>query len=462
MSIVEKELARIASQGSLAQWSSRACELALRAIGDTLAGGIAGGSEQQTRVVSTAFGLEEHVPALPLPSRDGSPPQAAYLSAVACHALDWNDYMLPMYGHCSTVLLPAAWSIAVAHERSGRELVEAFLVGYQIDYLASLLFGSAHFDHGWHATTTIGTIGAAATAARLLRLDAEAAGHALAIASGLAGGLKVNFGTDTEAAQVGAAARNGVEAALLARHGMVASPDWLCGRSGMLASFGGAVQPADAAAVWREIDLCVHGIETPAGVIQRLHTCCGGCHPALDAVIGLAREVQAAGRQVVDIEVHVDPAVPRLMGVEAPDSPAAATCSLTWAIAAAALDQAAGPAQFSRAALARRELHALRERVTVIADRQNTASSPFAARVVVRDGSTVRERSVTHALGDPSNPLSAEQLRAKQHQALDPVLGSQAAAAFIQALEGLLELTDLSTLARLAQRGRPDIHPSAR
>ena len=67
-----------------------------------------------------------------------------------------------------------------------------------------------HYQRGWHCTSTLGTIGAAAAAARLLGLDAAAAGHALAIAASEASGLKENFGTMVKPLHAGLAARNGV------------------------------------------------------------------------------------------------------------------------------------------------------------------------------------------------------------------------------------------------------------
>ena len=67
-----------------------------------------------------------------------------------------------------------------------------------------------HYQRGWHCTSTLGTIGAAAAASRLLGLDAAAAAHALAIAASAASGLKENFGTMVKPLHAGLAARNGV------------------------------------------------------------------------------------------------------------------------------------------------------------------------------------------------------------------------------------------------------------
>ena len=72
------------------------------------------------------------------------------------------------------------------------------------------LMNPRHYQRGWHCTSTLGTIGAAAAVSRLLGLDAAATGHALAIAASAASGLKENFGTMVKPLHAGLAARNGV------------------------------------------------------------------------------------------------------------------------------------------------------------------------------------------------------------------------------------------------------------
>jgi 2-methylcitrate dehydratase PrpD len=89
---------------------------------------------------------------------------------------------------------------------------------------------------GWHCTSSIGTLGAAAAAARILKLSPAAAAHALGIAASLACGLKENIGTMVKPLHAGAAARNGVMAARLAQQGFTASETALDGPQGYLAA----------------------------------------------------------------------------------------------------------------------------------------------------------------------------------------------------------------------------------
>src|SRR5438132_1680423 len=116
-----------------------------------------------------------------------------------------------------------------------------------------------HYERGWHCTSTLGTIGAAAAASRLMGLDAAAAGHAVAIAASEASGVKENFGTMVKPLHAGLAARNGVLAALLARHGMTASGAAIDGPQGFLAAMDASLVAldevaADLGARWEILD----------------------------------------------------------------------------------------------------------------------------------------------------------------------------------------------------------------
>ena len=102
-----------------------------------------------------------------------------------------------------------------------------------------------YHTRGWHCTSSIGTVGAAAAAARVLGLRHEQIAHALGIAASLACGLKENIGTMTKPLHAGTAARNGVMSAMLARSGFTASEDALTGPQGYLVAMDSGGSAAD-------------------------------------------------------------------------------------------------------------------------------------------------------------------------------------------------------------------------
>jgi 2-methylcitrate dehydratase PrpD len=385
-------------------WSPRAVSLAERAVADTLAVGIAGLAAEQTAVAGAAI-------------TGSSPADLAFLGGVACHALDWDDYMHPMHGHCSAVLLPTAWAL-LAGRGSGADLLEVFLAGYQVDYLLALVTSHGHYHHGWHATSTLGAVGAAAAAARALRLPAEQAGHALGIAASSAAGLRINFGTTTKALHAGHAARAGVEAALFARAGARSAPDWLSGRFGFAAVLAAEVSLDDAPDVVREaVSTGRHGLETPWGLAQKPYACCGSCHAGIDAVISLVVEHNLRPGDIDRIELHVDPSVPQVMPQPAPADSETARYCIPWAVAAAAHDRALGPAQFSAEALGNPSIHALMSRVDVVPDLRTSDEDRYAGCAVLHHRGREVELTVRHAQGHPANPMTSTALRAKHEQA---------------------------------------------
>jgi hypothetical protein len=91
---------------------------------------------------------------------------------------------------------------------------------------------------GWSPGTVAGTVGASVTAGLLLELTEAQLRAAVGISATQASGLAAAEATQAFALQVGKAAFNGVEAALLARAGLTAPAEPLDGRRGLFALFG--------------------------------------------------------------------------------------------------------------------------------------------------------------------------------------------------------------------------------
>ena len=147
-----------------------------------------------------------------------SPDTQALISSTLGHALDYDDELAGV-GHPSSILVSAMLALPLA-ELSGDRMLEAFVIGYEVNVKVANALGHRHYRKGWHTTATVGGFGAAAAACRLLDLDLEQTRYALGIVASLAGGLQRNFGTMTKPLHSGLAARNGVLAAQLAAVGL--------------------------------------------------------------------------------------------------------------------------------------------------------------------------------------------------------------------------------------------------
>ena len=152
-----------------------------------------------------------------------SPELAALANGVMAHALDYDDH-----GHASTQSLPAAMALAEARNTTGADLLLAYIVGREVCLHLSEPFdrggweGSGPKGRGWHSVGIIGSIGATASAAKMLGLTPFGICTAFGIAASLSGGLFANRGTMTKPLHAGNAARNGVLAATLAGMGFTA------------------------------------------------------------------------------------------------------------------------------------------------------------------------------------------------------------------------------------------------
>src|SRR6266850_2006309 len=186
---------------------------------------LAGADEPVARIVRRVVRAEGGIPlatvvGTPLKTAPG---WAALANGAAGHAHDFDDTNFALLGHPSVPLLSTALAAAEAEMGSGRALVLGYVVGFEVDVTLGRALNPDHYTRGWHATSSIGTLGCAAAAARIMGLDLVQTRNALAIAASHASGLKENFGSMTKPYHAGHAARNGLLAAQLAREGLTAS-----------------------------------------------------------------------------------------------------------------------------------------------------------------------------------------------------------------------------------------------
>lgn len=162
-----------------------------------------------------------------------SPPYAAFANAAFCHSLDYEAMWWPPT-HPTSPVLPALLALSEAEGISGRRLLEAFVVGFEVQGRLNLMCDEWFKDPYayFHPPGSIGAIGSAAACAKLLGLDVWKTRMAIGIAASRAGGLWANSGTMTKSQHSANAARAGVESALLARAGYDAEENVIEAKTG--------------------------------------------------------------------------------------------------------------------------------------------------------------------------------------------------------------------------------------
>src|SRR6476620_1089827 len=148
---------------------------------------------------------------------------AALVNGITSHTFDFDDTHLKTIIHPAGPVASAVLALAETRGSSGREVLDALVLGIDVACRIGNAMYPDHYDRGWHITGSTGMLGAAAACARLLRLDEHQTTMALGIAASQPVGLREQFGTMTKPFHPGAAARAGLLSALLAKHGFTAS-----------------------------------------------------------------------------------------------------------------------------------------------------------------------------------------------------------------------------------------------
>jgi 2-methylcitrate dehydratase PrpD len=429
---------------------------AARALLDTVGVTLAGAAEPAARIVQRVVEQDGTGPCRVLGTAlRASAGNAALANGTAAHALDYDDMCFVSLAHPSAPLVAAALAVAEVTGASGRALLDAYVVGFELEGRLGRAMNPRHYQRGWHCTSTLGTIGAAAAASRLLGLDARATGHALSIAASEASGLKENFGTMVKPLHAGLAARNGVVAALLAQAGMTASSAAIDGPQGFLAAMD-SEQPsldafaADLGARWEIVD---------TGITVKLYPSCAGTHPTLDALLNLQRSEGFAASEVEAIEIGVDNIVPTILIYDRPSSGLEGKFSMPFCAAAAVVHGRVGIETFDVVQLRDPAVVALQARVTMRVDPTLDASAPSLtqARVTVRlrDG-RVLTASANGARGYPERPASDEELANKFTSCASQTLSAAQAVDALAKLRDVESIADIRTLTELFTAGRPE------
>jgi 2-methylcitrate dehydratase PrpD len=319
-----------------------------------------------------------------------TPVDAAFINGAIGHALDYDDSNFVLGGHPSVTILPGLFALGEARNCSGRDVLEAYIVGFEVMTRIAAAVNFHHYEKGWHPTATLGVFGAAGAASRMLRLDCKRAMNALGLAASCASGIKENFGTMTKPIQVGQAASKGLLMALLAARGATASTTALDGRRGFFELYNGAGEYQASAL---EIDARQPELMR-SGIMFKRYACCGSTHVGIDAALELKARHGFDAADISAIRLNINRR--RIPHVDRPgvDEPLEAKFSLQYTLAAALRDGAVGLSQFTAAAIARPDIKALMAKVTVgaVPDATNALGQPCVLEVDLDDGRTLSTR----------------------------------------------------------------------
>jgi len=296
-------LARFVVETTPDQISQKARDETRRSLIDTIGTTLAGSTEptgkiitnfvtsQKARGTSWVAGSTERT----------SPMLAALANGTMGHALDFDDVLA--FGHAGVAVVPAALAVAEEIDASGRDLIDAIVLGYEV---AGRIAGGTTrvpYARGYHGTAIYGVFGATAAAGRLLRLNVDQMRQAFGIAGSLASGVRANFGTDTKPLHAGECCRQGVEAAKLAKAGFTADPNIIETKVG----YGETL-------LWKgefDPEKMVENLGNPfiaeQGPGLKKYACCYCNHATLDGMFSILAGNQLDPDQIASITVDGSP-----------------------------------------------------------------------------------------------------------------------------------------------------------
>jgi 2-methylcitrate dehydratase PrpD len=384
---------------------------------------------------------------------------AALANGIRGHVLDYDDTQLATlssrpYGqltHPTTPVLAAALALAEKIKATGLELLAAYIVGVEV---ACRLADAIHPDHylkGFHPTGTIGAFGATAACAHLLKLDLTRTRWALGIAGTLASGLRAHRGTMAKSLNAGHAAENGIIAATLAQTGFTASRDIFDDPMGYF-----------AAACHGTVDRKLIKFGPPyflvrPGIAIKIYPCAGVLHPALDAIIDLAKEHDLRPSEVKRTRVSLGPDAALPLVYTEPRTALEGKFSLHFSAAVALIYRRAGLEQYKDATLLDQNIAAVMKRVDLVPDPRLRSVGNLGCQaeveILLNNRRTYRKRA-TVAKGHPKKPLTRQEIQEKFYACAGERIPKKRAKKFVENIWSIEKVDVLAPWLKLLRPAR--------
>ena len=351
---------------------------------------------------------------------------AALINGVAGHSLEMDDVENRSSLHPGVVVFPAALALAEQLRSSLDDFYAAIVAGYEVTLrIGAALHPASAYERGFHPTAICGALGSAATSARLLRLSPQQTNMALGIAGSMASGSMayLDNGAWTKRLHPGWSSHAGITAARLAMAGFVGPTNILESRYGLLHAYSSTA----------DIQLLNITSATEYAIMDvslKPYACCRYMHGPIDCLLSIYYKEHPDVQSIKRIRcglatgghgLVVDPIEQKREARSIVD----AQFSMPYGAAIALITGQAGLSVFTDQWIHNSTVQALMQHVECYASPEIDEYYPdewrAVASVEMLDG-TIYEASTRFALGDPHNPLSWEQLIARFHELVQPII----------------------------------------
>jgi 2-methylcitrate dehydratase PrpD len=444
-----EKIAQFISETNYEKIPLESIDIAKKAILDYFGVAVAGSNESGVRIMSE---LVKQIGAIPEAAVicggfKTSADSAAWINGTMSHALDYDDTVAnsARYNmHPSVAVLPAVFALGEKCKVSGKEILTAYIAGMEVAYVIGPAMAMKATEMGWHTTSMLGTISAAAASANILKLNPSQTSMAFGIASSLAGGLGRNVGTMTKPMHAGNAARNGVVAALLAKNGFTGNRNIMEGEASFCSMFTGGVvrEPTDRVSdlgrIWNIVS---------TGIAFKPYPSCRATHSCIDATLHLRKELDITEEQVAEIVCKVNLGFNQYWILHEPKTGYEAKFSFEYCVATALIRGKVSLDDFSDAKFNDAKVQNFLPRVSVVYPKDWVTGIDLAQEIVIKlKNGTVHSYCVTSPKGEPENPMTHEELTTKLEDCIQQVPRAQAIKSIVDKILNIEELEDVRNL----------------
>jgi 2-methylcitrate dehydratase PrpD len=364
---------------------------------------------------------------------------AALLNGIGSHVHEYDDTTPKNYVHPSVPVASALFAYASANPVSGRDFLHAFILGFEAESRIADSVYPAHYDAGWHITSTAGVFGAAAAIGKLLKLNSRQMVWAFGLAATQSAGIREMFGSMAKSFQPGRAAQNGYTAALLAQADFSAGERALEGPRGFAAVTTGAFDASKITeGLGQDFTLMVNAYKPYA---------CGlVVHPTIDGCSRLRLQYQPDPATVKAVRLRVAPLVLDLCNHRDLKRALQSKYSIYHAAAIGLVRGKGGLQEFTEAAVHDPAIEHVRNVTSAMPDASITADQVH-IEVDLASGTTLT-LFVKESLGNLNYPLNDRQLDEKFRDQAVLALPAATVERLIALCHSLDTLADVGELCR--------------